>query len=113
MPIGMPRSKRRRKRGFRWVRHAPLLAYVKEKLIEKWSPEQIAGRLTLDHATIEQMRVSHTSIYRWIKADRREGGGMVEAPATEPQEAEKALWLGPSPQPHPQSCEHSRAAGKS
>jgi transposase, IS30 family len=65
---------RSRRRGCRWVRHRPLLDYVKGKLLLKWSPEQIAGRLPLDHPGDERMRVSHTSIYRWIKADRVAGG---------------------------------------
>jgi len=67
-------EQRRRKRGFRWVKHAPLLRYVKEKLASKWSPEQIAGRLTRDYPDDGLMRVSHASIYRWLKADRKAGG---------------------------------------
>jgi len=68
------REKRRRKRGFRWTKHSPLLNYVKEKLKEKWSPEQIAGRLPMDYPNNPQMRLSHASIYRWIKDDRKAGG---------------------------------------
>ncbi len=65
---------RRRKLGCRWIDHPPLLAYVKQKLQLKWSPEQIAGRLKLDYPDDPAMRVSHSSIYRWIKADRQAGG---------------------------------------
>jgi len=68
------REKRRRKRGMRWTRHLPLLRYVKEKLTSKWSPQQIAGRLPLDHPDDPQMRISHTSIYRWLRSDRQRGG---------------------------------------
>jgi IS30 family transposase len=65
---------RGRKRGMRWVKHLPLLQYVKEKLAGKWSPEQIAGRIALDHPHDPQMRISHTSIYRWLRTDRENGG---------------------------------------
>ncbi|CAN5503673.1 IS30 family transposase [soil metagenome] len=65
---------RRRTRGCRWARHTPLLDYVKQKLAMKWSPEQIAGRLRRDFPEAAQMRVSHMSTYRWIKADRLAGG---------------------------------------
>lgn len=43
-----------------------LSAYIREKLMEAWSPEQIAGRLPLDYPTRPDMRVSHSSIYRWL-----------------------------------------------
>lgn len=65
---------RSRQRGPRWIGHRPLFDYVRQKLLMKWSPEQIAGRLPLDHPDDDTMRLSHTSIYRWIKADRTAGG---------------------------------------
>lgn len=68
------REKRQRPRGFRWTGYRPLLAYVKAGLRRKWSPEQIAGRLQRDHPNDQQMRVSHASIYRWLRADRSAGG---------------------------------------
>jgi transposase, IS30 family len=68
------REKRQQSRGFRWTLHRPLLAYVKAGLRRKWSPEQITGRLQLDHPQDARMRLSHTSIYRWLRADRRAGG---------------------------------------
>ena len=67
-------EQQRRPRGFRWTAHRPLLAQVKAGLLENWSPEQIAERLRLAHPDDARMRVSHTSIYRWIRADRRKGG---------------------------------------
>jgi IS30 family transposase len=70
----LARETRSRPRGFRWTGHPPLLAYVKQKLAEKWSPEQIAGRLPRDHPADARMRVSHMSLYRWIRADRQAGG---------------------------------------
>lgn len=43
---------------------------VIEKLKEGWSPEQISGRLKLEG----KVRVSYETIYRFIKADRDNGG---------------------------------------
>ncbi len=48
--------------------------YVREKLSEEWSPEQIAGRLREEYPDDGRMRISHETIYASIDADRREGG---------------------------------------
>ncbi len=48
--------------------------YVREKLSEEWSPEQIAGRLREEYPDEGRMRISHETIYASIYADRREGG---------------------------------------
>jgi transposase, IS30 family len=56
---------RRRKTGDR-----RLMGYVEERLTERWSPEQIAGRLAVrPPADLEGLSVSHTTIYRWIWSD--------------------------------------------
>lgn len=34
-----------------------------------WSPEQIAGRIRLEYPEDRSMRVSATSIYRWLSED--------------------------------------------
>lgn len=47
-----------------------LTAYIKEKLTNTWSPEQIAGRLPLDYPTLPEMRVCHSSIYRWLQQEK-------------------------------------------
>ena len=70
----LARQHRRRPRGFRWVKHRPLLTYVLKKLRKEWSPEQIAGRLPIDFPNDPNMRLSHQSIYRYIRADRTDGG---------------------------------------
>lgn len=44
-----------------------LAEYVTDKLLLTWSPEQIAGRIRLDYPDDQRMRISHTSIYRWLK----------------------------------------------
>lgn len=48
--------------------------YVICKLLDDWSPEQIAGRLELDYPDDPQMRVSHETIYKFVYADKRAGG---------------------------------------
>ena len=46
------------------------LALVHARLLERWSPEQISGRLGLD----QRLVVSCSTIYRWIAKDKRRGG---------------------------------------
>lgn len=38
-------------------------------LSQRWSPEQIAGRLRREHPEERHRRVSHMTIYRWIRCD--------------------------------------------
>ena len=70
----LARERRKRSRGPRWTKHRPLLAYALRGLRKQWSPEQIAGRLVIDFPDDERMRVSHESIYCYIKGDRKTGG---------------------------------------
>lgn len=49
-------------------------SYVKEKLREGWSPEQITGGMRDDFPDDEAMRISHETIYAWISEDKRDGG---------------------------------------
>jgi len=47
-----------------------LMTYVSERLADRWSPEQIAGRLSKHApADLEGRSISHTTIYRWIWSD--------------------------------------------
>lgn len=47
-----------------------LMAYVQQRLHDRWSPEQIAGRLAVKPpAALEGASISHTTIYRWIWGD--------------------------------------------
>jgi transposase, IS30 family len=61
-------------RGSVKMAHAPLAEYVKQKLAEQWSPQQISGRLKLHYPTDVKMRISHECIYEWIRRDRAAGG---------------------------------------
>jgi transposase, IS30 family len=55
----------RRWRGSRLARQPDLYQLVMNKLVMGWSPEQISGRLALEHSAIS---ISHESIYRFIYA---------------------------------------------
>jgi len=44
-------------------------AYVRDKLSDALSPEQVAGRIKQDHPFDHRMRISHETIYRTIYSD--------------------------------------------
>jgi IS30 family transposase len=48
-----------------------LLAAVQDGLAQRWSPQQIAARLRLDHPREEAMRISHETIYRSLYVQSR------------------------------------------
>jgi len=87
--------RRHRPRGFRWTKHRPLLAYVKQKLRCEWSPEQIAGRIRQQFPDDRKMRVSHQSIYSYIKADRQAGGSLWKRLRQSSRIRRKAYGSGP------------------
>jgi IS30 family transposase len=91
----LARERRSRPRGFRWTRHRPLLAYVLRKLRAQWSPEQISGRLQLDFPDDRKMRVSHQSIYSYIRADRAGGGSLWKHLRQSHKRRRKAYRSGP------------------
>jgi transposase, IS30 family len=48
-----------------------LLAAVEDGLAQRWSPQQIAKRVRLDHPGDELMRISHETIYRSLYVQSR------------------------------------------
>jgi IS30 family transposase len=47
-----------------------LMTYVAERLADRWSPEQISGRLSKQAPPdLEGRSISHTTLYRWIWSD--------------------------------------------
>lgn len=66
-------SQERQSRPRRALRmaHAPLREAVMIGLCSGHSPQQIAGRLQLDHPDAPQMRISHEAVYQWVY---RQGG---------------------------------------
>jgi IS30 family transposase len=69
-------ANRRKKRAHHRVRKSnlQLVHYVHAKLLDDWSPEEIAGRLIVDFPDNPLMRISHEGIYRWIYIDAINGG---------------------------------------
>lgn len=65
------RSQRRRRQSRHRERIADIAVrgYVREKLQEGWSPEQIAGRIRLD---MPGKQVSHETIYEFVFKNERE-----------------------------------------
>jgi len=49
--------------GSKIERSKQLQSFIRNRLVMGWSPEVIAGRLKLEHST---MQISHESIYKWI-----------------------------------------------
>jgi IS30 family transposase len=61
---------RRRDRPRRVKMEAPETnMYVRMRLTQRWSPDQIAGRLKREFPDDPRRRVSHQTIYDWIKQD--------------------------------------------
>ena len=54
--------------------HQQPLEYVKRGLKNHRSPEQISGRIKRYHRVDPAMRVSHQTIYQWIRQDKQVGG---------------------------------------
>ena len=61
--IELVKRRRRRARGHKLARQPALRDRVRDGLAMGWSPEQIAGRLALEHA---RTIISHESIYRFV-----------------------------------------------
>ena len=62
----------------RLLDHQRLLNYVKRGLKRRWSPEQISGRIRLDHPNDSGMNVSHQTIYQWLRDDKKCGGNWYQ-----------------------------------
>lgn len=64
-------GKARRPKVAKLVRHPRLRRKVEHLLAERWSPQQIAHRLRLDHPSDPDMRVSHETIYQSLYVQTR------------------------------------------
>lgn len=67
------KAQARRQHRPRKLDDAQLNEYVRHGLVQRWSPEQIAGRSRRDFRRQPRRCVSHSTIYRWLAgdADRR------------------------------------------
>lgn len=76
----------RRKRERRGFRHtAEQWQQVRALLEEKWSPEQIAGRLRREG----RFRISHETIYQYIWLDKKRGGKLFKHLRCSPKQRRK------------------------
>ena len=67
-------DERRRQSKGPWKMERPgIAAYVQDKLQQYWSPQQIAGRMELDHPDDPSMRISHACIYACVYRLRANG----------------------------------------
>lgn len=51
------------------LKNEEIKSYITGHLLEKWSPEIIAGRLSIDRP---ELKISHEAIYQWIYKEARE-----------------------------------------
>lgn len=51
-----------------------LAVFVKNGLLQGWSPDQIAGRIKREHPHSHTMRISRQGIYNWLTQDKKNGG---------------------------------------
>ena len=64
-------GKARRPKVAKLARSPRLRRKVERLLVERWSPQQIAHRLRLDHPSDPEMRVSHETIYQSLYVQTR------------------------------------------
>jgi IS30 family transposase len=62
-------GRRRQRPRMRKMDDPDINTYVRMRLTQRWSPDQIAGRLKREHPHQPRRRVSHQTIYDWIKQD--------------------------------------------
>jgi IS30 family transposase len=61
----------RRPKPAKLAPHTRLRREVERRLLERWSPQQIAARLVCDYPDDQTMRVSHETIYRALFVQAR------------------------------------------
>lgn len=72
-------ERQRRSRPCRRRSDSRLYRYVTSRLRRDWSPEQVSGRMKLDHPKSRRMRVSAETIYQWVYRDAAEGGDLFHS----------------------------------
>ncbi|WP_417235705.1 IS30 family transposase [Arthrobacter sp.] len=66
-------ARRARPKDSKLARDGEPRDYVKDKLLRRWSPEQISNLLQLEHPDDSRMRVSHETIYQALYLQARGG----------------------------------------
>ncbi len=59
-------DRQRRPKGSKPSQSAPLRQEVQKMLDKRYSPDQVSGRLKLDHADDQSMQISHETIYQGL-----------------------------------------------
>ena len=67
-------TKKHKEKNKKFSLTKPIEKYIRSKLKQDWSPEQIAGRMKLDIG----MSVVHETIYRYIYTDKKNGGKLYK-----------------------------------
>jgi IS30 family transposase len=70
------RKAQRRRSERRWVakmQRPDVRRYVSERLRQRWSPDQIAGRSRSDFPNDRRRQISAPTIYAWIRAEQARG----------------------------------------
>jgi len=74
--VAAQRKAQRRRSERPWVakmQRPEVRRYVRERLQQRWSPDQIAGRSHSDFAHDRRRQISHQTIYAWIRAEEASG----------------------------------------
>ena len=67
-------AKKHKEKSKRFSLTKPIEKYIRAKLKQDWSPEQISGRMKLDTG----VSVVHETIYRYIYANKKNGGKLYK-----------------------------------
>lgn len=70
---GRAQVRRYRQRCWPKLSQPQLWGYVQARLRERWSPQQIARRIRVEHPYDAAMRISHETIYTWLYVTPRGG----------------------------------------
>ncbi len=71
--VAAQRTAERRRSERPWVakmQRPEVRHYVRQRLRQRWSPDQIAGRSRSDFPHDRRRQISHQTIYTWIRARR-------------------------------------------
>jgi len=74
--VAAQRKAQRRRSERRWVakmQRPEVRRYVSERLRQRWSPDQIAGRSRSDFPHDRRRQISAPTIYAWIRAEEARG----------------------------------------
>jgi IS30 family transposase len=74
--VAAHRKAQQRRSGRPWVgklQRPEVRRYVRERLQQRWSPDEIAGRSRRDFPRDRRRQISHQTIYTWIRTEAAKG----------------------------------------